>query len=53
MSYEQETEVVSNEYKSMTCQVTNCIYNEKPICTQDWVELNEQGCCIFEQCEGD
>ena len=51
MDYEKEVDesTIPIRFKSMTCQVVECIYNEKPSCSHEWVELDENGTCIFKQ----
>jgi len=48
MSFEKDDGLtIPIRFKSMTCQATDCIYNEKPSCSHDWAELDESGTCIF------
>ena len=52
MSYDKdESLVISDKIKSMTCQATGCLYNTQPGCNHGWVELNADGTCIFKNLE--
>ena len=47
MSYKQENHAIPREYKQVTCQAVHCVYNMEPACSHDWMELDDQGRCIF------
>ena len=52
MSYDKiENPVISDKYKSMTCQANDCLYNTRPGCNGEWVELDASGKCIFKTTE--
>ncbi len=44
-----ETYYNPNKFKSMICRAKNCKHNqkEKPICKHEWVEIEDNGRCIF------
>jgi hypothetical protein len=44
-----ETYYNTNKFKSMICRAKNCKHNqkEKPICKHEWVEIEDNGRCIF------
>lgn len=48
MSHEEkQDQVISSEFKQLTCQVEACSYNAGPLCRQEWMELDSNGTCIF------
>ncbi len=55
MDYEKEEHelTIPIRFKNLTCQVNECIYNNRPSCKHEWVELDDNGTCIFkeEQCQ--
>lgn len=52
MSYDKEKlPIVSDKYKFITCQVAECLYNTRPGCNHEWIELDAGGSCIFRTLE--